>query len=470
MLGDQYASEDRPWSYPPANQGARPNVVRLRTIVSRFVAEQHAIVTSGSHVSEYAWDRYQDAAVYHLFYEFNTDWYNLVVASPGISSGEVYRRFAGEFNRILHVGGRPTQHTPEHLFACLYQVARAFNAIHHSIVGQAPCMMRLRAAVWESIFTHDMRRYRQELFDKMADIATLILGESGTGKERVAQAIAKSQYLPYDAGAGRFGPAQNVFLTTALSALSPHLIESELFGHVRGAFTGAIQDRKGRLELCSPYGALFLDEIGDADAQIQVKLLRVLQYRTFERVGEAVTRRFAGKIIAATNRNLPTLMRDGKFRQDFYFRLCSDVITTPSLRQQFTEVPEDVINLVDFITAGFVRDIQRRGLLTADVLEWIDRHRDYDWPGNFRELEQCVKNILVRRDYDPPQPPTSGSAEDALLRIRLGRMTERELLSFYTSLMYVQSGSYEAAATRLGVNWRTVKSRVNRDAKGRGNK
>src|SRR5205807_1091162 len=115
--------------------------------------------------------------------------------------------------------------------------------------------------------------------------------------------------------------------------------ESELFGHARGAFTGALQDRGGRLEECSALGSVFLDEIGDVDPAIQVKLLRVLQSRSFERLGETKPRRFEGKILAATNRDLAAEIRAGRFREDFYYRLCSDIVVTPTLADQLRASP-----------------------------------------------------------------------------------------------------------------------------------
>ena len=208
--------------------------------------------------------------------------------------------------------------------------------------------------MWQSIFTHDVRRYRAALYDRMADIPTLITGESGTGKELVARAIALSRYIPFEARTQSFAAdAAAAFYAVNLSALSPTLIESELFGHRRGAFTGAAQDRAGWFETCGRHGAVFLDEIGELDAAIQVKLLRVLQTREFQRIGETTPRRFAGKVIAATNRDLAQEIAAGRFREDFYYRICADLIATPTLREQLADAPEDLRNLLR-IVAGRV--------------------------------------------------------------------------------------------------------------------
>src|SRR4030095_10393718 len=262
----------------------------------------------------------------------------------------------------------------------------------------------LRAAVWQSIFTHDMRRYRRVLYKRMGDFTTLIMGPSGTGKELAARAIGLSRYIPFNPETLTFGEDFTAaFHPLNLSALPATLIESELFGHRRGAFTGAIQDRRGWLELCRPLGTIFLDEIGDLDAAIQVKLLRVLQTRTFQALGDTTDRHFAGKLIAATNRDLSQAMQDGHFREDFYYRLCSDLIVTPSLQEQLRESPEVLRELLLFI-ARRVAGVEAEAL-AEEVETWIVQHlsRDYEWAGNIRELEQCVRNVLVRKEYRPPQ-------------------------------------------------------------------
>jgi hypothetical protein len=183
---------------------------------------------------------------------------------------------------------------------------------------------RLRAAIWQSVFTHDMRRYQRALYRYMGDITTLITGPSGTGKELVAQSIAYSRFVEFDSKARRFATNYaDSLVSLNLTAIAPTLIESELFGHAKGAFTDAKTERQGYLDeaKCPRWGTVLLDEIGDLDAQIQVKLLRVLQNREFQRVGDSTTRKFVGKIVAATNRDLAAEMEAGRFREDFYYRL-----------------------------------------------------------------------------------------------------------------------------------------------------
>src|SRR6202043_2839283 len=172
----------------------------------------------------------------------------------------------------------------------------AFDQIFRDIIGGSLPAARLRASIWQSVFTHDMRRYRRTLYSRMGEFATLITGPSGTGKELAARAIAESRYVPFDEQRLAFASDDaESFFPINISALSPTLVESELFGHRRGAFTGAVADRKGWLETCPEAGSVFLDELGDLDPAIQVKLLRVIETRTFHPVGDTASKHFEGK-------------------------------------------------------------------------------------------------------------------------------------------------------------------------------
>jgi transcriptional regulator with AAA-type ATPase domain len=358
---------------------------------------------------------------------------------------------------------------PEHLFACFFLLRRAFFHIFFNIVGASRPAARLRGNVWESIVTHDLRGWSQNMYGRMRDFPTLITGPSGTGKELVAQAIGRSLYIPFDPVRKAYAiDFRDAFRPINLSALPPLLIEAELFGHVKGAFASAVRDRKGRLEECPEYGAVFLDEIGELTPEIQVKLLRVLQTRRFQSVGENEDRSFLGKIIAATNRDLAAELHAGRFREDFYFRLCADRIATPSLRDQLADCPADLTMMVEFICQRVV-GAENAAKLTAEVVDWIEKHpqlgRNYAWPGNFRELEQCVRSYTIRKAYLPvPPAPMEDSAQRAcetLAEAILNRTLaygeiERRLLR----LVHARTGSYQEAARLLGVDWRTLRRRV----------
>jgi DNA-binding NtrC family response regulator len=204
----------------------------------------------------------------------------------------------------------------------------------------------------------------------------LIRGETGTGKEVVARAL----HFNSDA-------AEEPFIAVNCTALPDTLLESELFGHVRGAFTGALQERRGRFELAGS-GTLFLDEIGDTSPGFQAKLLRVLQEREFEPVGGERSRRTEARVIAATHRPLEELVRAGAFREDLYFRLRVVEIQVPPLRERRTDIPLLAEHLLGRIARELHKDLQLSeaalGALTA-----------YDWPGNVRELENAITRAAV---------------------------------------------------------------------------
>jgi Nif-specific regulatory protein len=225
----------------------------------------------------------------------------------------------------------------------------------------------------------------------------LIQGATGTGKELVAQAIHYNS-----------DRASKPFVKVHCAALPESVVESELFGHVRGAFTGAVMDRKGRFELAHG-GTLFLDEIGDIPITIQIKLLRVLQEREFERVGGTKTLRVDVRLIAATNSNLTELVQEGRFREDLFYRLHVFPIYVPPLRKRKT----DIVLLADFFLEKYAEATGKsvRRLSTAV----IDMLLSYHWPGNVRELENCIERaVLVASDdviHPHHMPPTLQTAE-----------------------------------------------------------
>jgi transcriptional regulator with PAS, ATPase and Fis domain len=412
---------------------------------------------------------YEDAVLYLLYTRYYRDLYE---AGFGAGAGRsdpgrwrFYARFRDDWRHFLEMDSLtfPTGHDPRHTFACFRQIQRAFEQVFRDIIGSSMPAARLRASIWQSIFTHDMRRYRRTLYARMGEFATLITGPSGSGKEP-ARAIAQSRYVPFDEHRLAFADDdRESFFPINISALAPTIVESELFGHRRGAFTGAVADRKGWLEFCPESGSVFLDELGDLDPAIQVKLLRVIETRTFHPVGDTASRSFRGKLIAATNRDLSEAMRQGQFREDLYYRLCSDQVTTPSLAEQLGDSPEVLRELVSYMAqrvAGPDADE-----LSRDVIGWIEKHlgADYAWPGNYRELEQCVKNVLIRRDYRPSREtpsPSESPLEEFWRELRAGQLTVEEMVSRYVTLVYSQTGSYEETARRLGLDRRTVKAKV----------
>ncbi len=221
------------------------------------------------------------------------------------------------------------------------------------------------------------------LYDLIPDLAesaapVLIQGESGTGKELIAAALHNE------------GPrASRLFVPVNCGALPEGLLESELFGHVKGSFTGAIRDKKGRFELADG-GTLFLDEIGDISAAMQVKLLRVLQEGSFERVGSETTIKVNVRVISATNKNLVKEMAAGRFREDLYYRLSVVPLTVPPLRDRRTDIPL----IANHFLKRYALEMGRRGMRFSD--EAIDFMLSYNWPGNVRELQNWIQFALIK--------------------------------------------------------------------------
>src|SRR2546423_8860569 len=318
-------------------------------------------------------------------------------------------------------------------FALFFQLRRAFHFIERSLAGECESMRRLREALWNNVVTHDMRGYEAALWNRMEDFSTLLLGETGTGKGSAAAAIGRSEFIPYLPEQRRFAANfAETFITINLSQFPETLIESELFGHRKGAFTGAIEHHEGVFERCNAHGALFLDEIGEASIPVQIKLLQVLQERTFTPLGGHEKKRFSGRVIAATNRRLDALRRDGRFRDDFFYRLCSDVIEVPTLRQRIAESPDELRQLVNLLVARVTGTESAE--LAATVFESLEQNlpRGYPWPGNVRELEQAVRRVLLTGRYVPGLAHAADDEETALLHeLRAGELTAAQVLGRY---------------------------------------
>jgi len=466
-LGKEFVEGEPVWSLP-VEQPERPraNVWRIVERLDPLAKHLRERLCGGAKAGTEDLGLYQDA-ILHLLYQRYYGRFAACGAEPG--RWRFYQDVLADWRLFFGLEGMelPLRLDPLHSFAGFRQIQRAFDQIFRDIIGSSIPAARLRASVWQSIFTHDMRRYRTTLYQRMGDFATLITGASGTGKELAARAIAQSRYVPFDDRKLSFADdAIALFYPINILALLPTLVESGLFGDRRGSFTGAIADRKGWLETCPALGSVFLDELGDLDATIQVKLLHVIETRTFHPVGDTASRQFQGKLIAATNRDLAADIQRGRFREDLYYRLCSDQIATPPLAEQIAGSPHLLEELVIYMSRKVAGG--EGGELAREVIGWIGRNLgpDYPWPGNYRELEQCIKNMLIRRDYRPSQTRAEDPADELAQDFRTGRMTAEQLLSRYCALVYRQTGSYEETARRLGIDRRTVKSRVVADRGG----
>jgi transcriptional regulator with AAA-type ATPase domain len=463
-LGDDFDESRANWNL----LGDDPEFQQVNT--AKIMEKAYLIITKlneklreGGKATNRELELYEDTGLFLLYHVYAQKFKEDILNPQSDRVYEYFSEFKRYWEMLFKIKGYdlPQRYEAAHVFACFFQVRRAFYYIFRAIIGRSSVAANLRAAVWNSIFTHDMRRYRRSYFERMQDFTTLIFGPTGSGKELVARAIGFSRYIPFNPKTMTFATDFfEIFLPINLSAMPSTLVESELFGHRRGAFSGALEDRKGWLEVCTPEGTVFLDEIGELDPLIQVKLLRIIQDRTFQPLGSTQTISFKGKIAAATHRDIHNAMEQGEFRQDFYYRLCSDIITTPSLKEQLAETPDVLWDLVGYIAKRVAGD--EADELAAEVQSWIRDHLglDYSWPGNIRELEQCVRNIMIRREYHPAADQASRQNDRQLASFREGTLTLEEICRQYCTHVYNSAGSYVKTARRLKIDRRTVKKYV----------
>jgi DNA-binding NtrC family response regulator len=429
------------------------------------------------------------ALLFHTYWRFITPFDEVIVEQVDAGDRAVRVPFAGEVLATLAQRGFADEDARRYV-AIVYQVRRAFFFIDRGLVGRSACMKELRRRLWNNVFTHDMRLYERLLWNRMEDFSTLLLGETGTGKGAAAAAIGRSGFIPFDEQKNCFAESfMRAFLALNLSQFPETLIESELFGHRKGAFTGAVDTHEGVFARCSPHGAIFLDEIGDVSIPVQTKLLQVLQERTFSPVGGHDKQRFRGRVIAATNKPLDALRRGGQFRDDFFYRLCSDVVVVPPLRQRLEEEPGELTDLVALIVQRMI------GEASPDIVHAVEAELTgrqgmrYWWPGNVRELEQAVRRIVLTRQYagersevnaresaaalvegrepGPEAVPASVASRSTLgLSSRLqagiadGSLDADTLLAGYCRLLYERHGTYEDVARRARLDRRTAKAYI----------
>jgi len=280
------------------------------------------------------------------------------------------------------------------------------------------------------------------------DATVLLLGETGTGKELLARALHFNSPR-------RNGP----FIAVNCAAIAETLLESELFGHEKGAFTGAIRQKPGRFEMADK-GTLFLDEVGDIPTATQIKLLRVLQEREFERVGGNETIKCDIRLVSATNRNLEQLIQEKKFREDLYYRLNVVPLKVPALRER----PEDIPLLTQHFLKKYVQALNKTvGKISEAAMNLLLQHK---WPGNVRELENLVERAVVLCTGDVVDVEhllllQDRPEADLLSQARSQQLTERQLTQLYARMILDLVGGNKKEACRvLDLNFRTLQNRL----------
>jgi two-component system response regulator HydG len=298
-------------------------------------------------------------------------------------------------------------------------------------------------------------RKMKELFDFLAQVApseatVMILGESGTGKELVANAIHHNSPR-----------TQQPFVKVACAALPETLLESELFGHEKGAFTGAIARREGRFQ-AAHRGTIFLDEVGEMSPAIQTKLLRVLQEREFEPVGSSRTVKVDVRVIAATNKDLGKEIKEGRFREDLFYRLNVIPIHLPPVRERKEDIPALANHFLSLYREKNKKEIKE---ISPKALDLLIRH---DWPGNIRELENCLERaVIVARgeliapaDLPPAIQNLPAGKEDAEIPFPAGISLQEAEKALILKTLEDAGGNRSRAAEILGINRRTLQMKL----------
>ena len=461
-------------------RAAPENRTRIAARLRPLLEATRARLTAGTAADADDLLLYQEACLSYLRDTHSEPLQLLVVGRPPAgAAAALYRPLLEDYGRFLTLPvSLKRLPTPEHVFASAFQLRRAYHFLS-SLIGTSRPMQGLRAAVWSAIFTRDLRGHLRSCDRKRSEISTLVTGPSGTGKELVAGAIGRSLYRRYDAALGQFVVEPGAeYCAVNPSAWSDTLFESELFGHERGAFTGAVKDRKGLFETVSKGGALFFDEIGELALERQPKLLRVLQERVFHRVGDLEELPFSVRVITATHQDLHARVREGTFRLDLYQRLAGLRIVTPSLRSQLDAEPEDLGRLVRFF-AERLADEEAVPELAELSLRHIEEHLPrYAWPGNVRELGHCVETLHYGGHFLPlelgsgkepvrsstrPAPSSTGplpNSVDPARSLREGTLTEAEATVRYRNIVAARLGSVSAAARRLDIHRNTVRKSI----------
>lgn len=478
ILGDAFVPYGSIWHSVGDAWVSNPNTPALRERLEALAASVRDRLAGVRSVAPAEADAWRGLVLYLLWLRYEDDLWRLIEPEGAVdvsrSPVALYDRFAADAHDLLgRLPGPPPD--PAHLFAVAFQARRAFHHIFRRIFGGSSPAATLRARIWTAIFSKDLAGYRRSSFRRMHDTPVLITGASGTGKDLVARAVAYSQYVPFDPESRTFAADPYAsYLPTNITTFNPNTVESALFGHRRGAFTGADSDHQGWFEACGPYGSIFLDEIGDLDPSIQVKLLRVVQQREVHRMGESVVRRFVGKVVSATHHDLDRDVEEGHFRADLYYRLRGVHIVTPTLRAQLDDRPDDLANLA-LIAARNVLDPEEAEGAAAEAVAWINEHLGphYPWPNNMRELELVVRDIALLGHHERSGGAKPGAqrlaGDDLAARVQRAELSLDELRDAYIRHVFADCGNYREAARRLGVDRRTVTAVVRRALRDGGN-
>lgn len=327
-----------------------------------------------------------------------------------------------------------------HLFALLFQQRRALSLLHAHVPGEARAVQALRAEAWHSLFGHDLRRREAARHDAVPALPTLIRAPLGEDAAPLAHALAGAAYVPFDEHELRFDGEPDLIVLCA-AELGP------------GDLARALEREGGEILATS-----FIDELCDLDPAAQRAFASALARRRTAANGGGDA---LHKWIAATRHEPEREARRGRLREDLVWELCADSLVLPPLAAQLAGRPEDLLELCMHAVRGLCAREQEDGA-AHEVARFVEHHLPrYAWPGGRRELWQCARSVLVHGRYSAPQSPRTGSAVERLA-LRLGRaeLSAEALLDAYVTIAYHRTGSYQEAARQLGLDRRTVKSRI----------
>lgn len=425
---------------------------------------------------------YQELVLLHLFYQHGRDFDRLIEVSHGRGSADqripFYERFIRELGYWLPGGlsGECAAIGEARIFALFFQVRRAFQHLFQDIVGTSPAAQRLRARLWQSLFTVRMDRYRRSLVGRMADVVTTLTGPGGVGKGRVAHALALSRYIPFNPQRSEF---EHDFLRGFVpiqvdahqnGVLERHLLRNALpaTATARNTATAASSESANdaalsdALEQVTAYGTLFFDEITRIEPALQGIILALLHLRGRPPAGQSTSQFYQGYLVFASKVDLAAAVERGQLSEELYFRIGADRIQLESLASTLAEYPSELDKLV-LNCARKLAGADEAPALTDEVLQAIKRDLppNYEWPGNYRELEQCVRSVLMHGNYTPV-PLSTQSSPSALLagEFERGSLSVDALLSRYITHLFAHTPNYEELGRKLGIDRRTVKKYV----------
>jgi DNA-binding NtrC family response regulator len=397
-------------------------LARISGEVQEQVARAAAVVRDDPAPAQQALWVYGGAAIYALWDRYRPEFQKLI--DTGGVDVPFREAFEDSYRSLLLDRPDLEATEPRHLLGLMYQWQRIVFFTATKLRGFARSAAAARAAIYQAVRGSTACTYARGLYRSMEKIPVLITGEMGTGKEVAAQCIGWGGYIPLDKKGARFVVSHREALVSRnLAEVPPSLVGGELFGHVRGSFTGAIADRDGLFTIPGPWCALFLDEIGEILLDVQAALLRPEEVREIVPYGASRARGIYGRHLFATNKDLPTLCLEGKFRPDLLARLSGVRILMPPARQMFAEDPDDLARHVFWTLEGLVHDQAEAWAWTARIVRHVaEKLPGYTWPGNMRELRRLTERYLLSGGDMPAHellaPATAPAAEPPAAEVR----------------------------------------------------